>query len=118
MDTIASFISKDEEIARLNKQLSMVAKFYDDFYKVKIKSLTKERNKIQHKHNRLRESKRKERPAYLIKEKAKAKAMLWAKSYGELDIEHADIANQCLTSLATINALSIEVNNEKLQVNS
>jgi predicted GNAT superfamily acetyltransferase len=39
-DTIADFFSKDDEIKRLNAQINMMANFYDEFYKGRIKSLT------------------------------------------------------------------------------
>jgi hypothetical protein len=39
MNTIADFVSKDDEIERLNNQINMMAKFYNDFYKKQVKQL-------------------------------------------------------------------------------
>ena len=39
MDTIADFVSKDDQILRLNTQVNMMARFYTDFYEDQIKQL-------------------------------------------------------------------------------
>jgi len=110
---ISEFISKDEEIKILNKQLSMIPKFYHEFYKEKIDSITKKRDRIKSKHIQLKKYIKKEKPRGFID----AKAMLWAKKYGAISICHAEIASKCLTSLSTVRRLSIEVNNEEFQIN-
>ena len=46
METIADFISKDDEIARLNAQINMIAKFYKSYYKLEVKTLNKRINKL------------------------------------------------------------------------
>ena len=62
MEAIADFFSKNDEIERLNKQLSMVAKFYDDFYKSEIRQL---KSKFGKKTNKSR-SERKNKALLLI----------------------------------------------------
>ena len=55
MNTIADFISKDDEIERLNKQLSMVAKFYDDFHKERISKYKQKIVELNRTNKRLKE---------------------------------------------------------------
>jgi len=110
MENIADFVSQGDEIARLNKQLSMTAEFYDNFYKNKIKKLTKERNDIQRKYNRLkRDHKDKVIPARLVK----AKAILWARAYGESILTNAEIAAKCFLCLRKVEMINAEVKNER-----
>ncbi|MCJ8293791.1 MAG: hypothetical protein MJK15_05225 [Colwellia sp.] len=109
MDNISGFVSQWDEIARLNKQLSMVAEFYDNFYKNKIKTLTKERNDIKNKHTKLKAAKRKGKPSNF----AQIKATLWSRAFGVSKLTNIEIANKYLSTLATVRRISIEVNNER-----
>jgi archaellum component FlaC len=103
------------ENKRLNKQLSMVAKFYDDFYKNEISTLAAYKNNIRDKYCKLR-NKIKDKNV-IPKNRIKAKVMLWSRVFGKSKLTNKEIADQCFSTLSVINRLSIEVYNEKLQVN-
>ena len=121
MNTIADFISKDDEIERLNKQLSMVAKFYDDFYKGKINKYKHRSAMVKRENKRLqkRVDKYKAMPKKTVhKGMIKAKELIRAKIYGDKGITHLEIAEMCFIGLASVSRLSLEVENEKLQANS
>jgi len=117
METIADFISKDDEIKRLNKQLSMVAKFYDDFYKGKINKYKYKINELNRVNKRLRRraDKYKAIPkAPQNKSVIKAKEMLILKSNGFSKLTLEQIAEQCFTTISTVKRISAEVSSEKL----
>ena len=121
MNTIADFISKDDEIERLNKQLSMVAKFYDDFYKGEVDKYKYRSAMVKRENKRLqkRVDKYKAMPKKTVhKGMIKAKELIRAKVYGDNDITHLEIAEICFIGLASVGRLSLEVENEKLQANS
>lgn len=122
MYTLSEFNAMQSEVAelkaenkRLNKQLTMVAKFYDGFYKGRIKSLTECRDKIQNKHCQLK--KKIKNKKVIPKNIVKAKVMLWDRVIGNSTLTNTEIAAVCFSSLGKVRKLSIEVNNEKLQVN-
>ena len=118
METIADFISKDDEIERLNKQLSMVAKFYDDFYKGEVDKYKYRSAMVKRENKRLQErvDKYKSMPKKTLhKGMIKAKELIRANVYGEKCILHSEIADICFISLATVGRLLLEVKNEKLQ---
>ena len=123
MYTLSEFNAMYNEVAelkaenkRLNKQLTMVAGFYSNFHKSKLKALTKYRDDLQNRHTKLKAAQKikKIKPKNIIK----AKAMLWFRVFGKSELTNKEIADQCFSTLGTINRLSTEVYNEKLQVNS
>tara|TARA_R110000772_G_scaffold255636_1_gene371881 strand:- start:104 stop:454 length:351 start_codon:yes stop_codon:yes gene_type:complete len=114
---IVDFISKDEEIERLNKQLSMVAKFYDDFYKTQVSKYKYKINELNRANKRLRRraDKYKAIPkAIQNKSVLRAKEMIILKSNGFSDLTLEEIAEQCFATISTVKRISIEVNNDKL----
>lgn len=122
MYTLSEFNAMYNEVAelkaeneRLNKQLTMVAGFYSSFHKSKLKSLAKCRDNLQNKHTQLKAAHKikKIKPKNIIK----AKVMLWCRAFGKSELTNKEIADRCFSALGTINKLSIEVYNEKLQAN-
>ena len=117
MYTLSEFNAMYNEVAelkaenkRLNKQLTMVAGFYSNFHKSKLKTLTKCRDDLQNKHTKLKNNikNKKVTPKNIIK----AKVMLWHRVVGQSSFTNSDIAASCFSTLATVRRLSIEVNNE------
>ena len=113
---IADFISKDDEIERLNKQLSMIASFYDDFYKAEVSKYKYKINELNRANKRLRRraDKYKAIPkASQNKSVIKAKEMIILKSNGFSELTLEQIAEKCFTTISTVKRISAEVGNEK-----
>ena len=116
MDTISDYFSKDDEISRLNKQLSMVAKFYDDFYKGEVEKYKIRASRVQRENKRMRERVDKYKA---VQKKTQHKGMIRAKElirskvYGGHLIKNVDIAEICFIGLSSVGRLISEVNNEK-----
>ena len=120
MDTISDYFSKDDEISRLNKQLSMVAKFYDDFYKGEVEKYKIRASRVQRENKRMRERVDKYKA---VQKKTQHKGMIRAKElirskvYGGHLIKYADIVETCFIGRSSVGRIMAEVRNEKLQAN-
>lgn len=117
METIADFVSKDEEIKRLNNQLSMVAKFYDDFHKEQITKYKYKINELNRVNKRLqrRGDKYKAIPKAIQNKAAiRANEFIILKAHGFCELTLEQIAEKCYTHLSTVARLNSRYRNEKL----
>lgn len=103
MDSISDFVSKDDEIARLNKQIDMMSDFYNDFYKKKIKVLTARAK--QYRELTYQERGRKERA--VSSTQSVVKSLLRMNNAGVIDVSIEDIANASYCSESTVRRVKI-----------
>lgn len=110
MNTIADYVSQKDEIARLNKQIDMIAGFYSEFYKKELdqavyrsKREIKNKNQIKMKYEELKKR-------YIPKYRGnKDIALELIARYHELgDITLGDIAKKTKLCYSTITGYSSE----------
>ena len=91
MDSLTGFLSQKDEIARLNKQINMMADFYSDFYESQIKKLKAKINS-----NAIEVSRAKNSGV------SKVKAVLTAINEYNIDISNDEIAEICFVSVKSV----------------
>lgn len=109
MNTIADWISKDDEIKRLTAQINMMAKFYNDFYKNKIKKLT---TSLQTSYERTSKYKYFAGMSEPAKNKPLALELILGKRSGSIAITYKQISERTGHTVSRLKGINWEMNRE------
>ena len=105
MSGIGEFISQKEEIARLNKQINMIAGFYKSFYGREIAALNKRINRLV-----VRECRTNKTLLDLNVDRKEARTITAAKLIKQGKVSLKDIAKTCHLGYDTVRNIVTKVN--------